>query len=346
MLINEDKFNMRARIRRNYRFKHDLRYRLITLWRRHPKKIMIATAVTAVVGFAIATQEDAKAVNIGYTDYKMIPVYEPVHPGNESMKVDYTYLKGKGHSMAIGRHFGIMLGMTPDAKNRTIMTDSAIVTWSESLKLQWNDKLNRKGGVQGATKAWAAKIIDAYAHGDRDTKSIGTFMRQVDTEIVKQRGKIDYGKLCSGLKIGQCSALYKVTSHIEAHNLVAYGMTELFAGQNGRFNYVALDTLLRNAGENYINSIPALYDDRLSRGLYQFTSGAVKRDDTGILGGATIADNYAGKTIPGSVSTLSATQAHRAAFMFATFNIAMMMRGMNEKDANTLASKCSMSDLT
>jgi hypothetical protein len=147
------------------------------------------------------------------------------------------------------------------------------------------------------------------------------------------------------VKDTSCGSYKKIMGRFNGQHIVAYGMTEIFPAQNGLYNFRALDTLLQHAGENYINSIPALGDTLLSRGIYQFTSHAVRRDNTAV-GGANFVDNHAGMKLPGSVLYLNGRDSHKAAFEFAAYNIGMLVRKLDKQELNTLVNKCSIDQLT
>lgn len=62
-------------------------------------------------------------------------------------------------------------------------------------------------------------------------------------------------------------------SHLNSNMLASYGITELFPAEtNPTLNVVFLDKMLQNAGEEFLNKIPALFDPYLSFGFFQLTS--------------------------------------------------------------------------
>ena len=114
-------------------------------------------------------------------------------------------------------------------------------------------------------------------------------------------------------------------------DLVAYGMTEIMPSAEGDLNVKILEILLRNAGSNYMFTIPALYDRMLSLGFYQFTSYAV---NSNAGAGASKMNAFLPKTIqiPGSVIALRNGEHHRAAYLFALDNLANLSKKTNEKE--------------
>jgi hypothetical protein len=262
--------------------------------------------------------------------------------GKEPVEVDFSYM-GKGSK--VGPMMGAYFGMSATKDRPAFVPDSATVNWADNVQMLWNKKLKFKN-VTPSTVKNAHLIVDGYANSPRDTKSLRQFVDQVDVIVDETHTSINYTTLCKSMKIAddKCGSFKKTMGRIQGKHIVAYGMTEIFPAHNGKYNLIALDTLLRNAGENYIDAIPALGDKLLSRGLYQFTSYAVRRDDH-LVGGANFVDNHAGMKLPGSVLYLEGRNSHKAAFEFATYNIGMLVRKLDDKGVKTLATKCSTEQL-
>jgi hypothetical protein len=118
---------------------------------------------------------------------------------------------------------------------------------------------------------------------------------------------------------------------INGRMLIAYANTELMPGDNGELNLDVMDMLLRCGGTRYVYSVPALYDDRVSFGPYQFTSYAIYDTPHEKRGASIVANAVTGEKIPGSVAQLRGRNHHRAAFLFAAANIADMVRKIPDK---------------
>ena len=235
-----------------------------------------------------------------------------------------------------------------DAKGNVlpvIIPASASINFADNLSRLWDRKL-KIANVSGATRNNADKIVLRYTNSFPDTKSATSFVAEIDGIAIGSHKAIDYAALCGNLHIApvQCQALRQVSGKIRGQHLAAYGMTELFPSQNGEFNYTLLDTLLKNAGENYIQSIPALGDTLLSVGFYQFTSYAVRHDATNVEG-ASVVSKVSSEKIPGSVMALEGSQHHQAAYYFAVYNMARLVQKLSVKDAHTFAG-CNMGGVT
>lgn len=262
--------------------------------------------------------------------------------GDETVSVDFSYM-AKGSK--VGPLMGAYFGMAASKERPAFVPDRADVNWGENVEKLWKKKLAIKN-VSPSTEKNAHIIVDRYNNSARDTKSLRQFVSQVDSIVEDTHTSVNYTTLCKSMKISasKCTGFKTVMGRVQGTHIVAYGMTEIFPAHNGSYNVVALDTLLRNAGENYIDSIPALGDGLLSKGMYQFTSYAVRRDGHAV-GGANFVDNHAGMKLPGSVLYLTGSDNHKAAFEFAAYNIGMLTRKLDDKGIRTLVTKCSMDQL-
>lgn len=350
----EESINQKLLVRRHMSTKNHIHYKVNSFKQRHFRALVLASVLAGAIGFTIFPHESAKgAVEVSDISLpKMIFVHGPFKPDNPKImgdyptKVDFSYVGGRSqnHGKLIGAPYGRLIGIYGSKSRPAFLPESHTVVWSDTLLDQWNQKL-RRPDVSPATRKWASSIVANYKNSPRDTKSIKTYVSQVDSAARQMHNSINYGQLCSKLKVSNCTALYKTMGRIDGRSLTAFGMTELFPSDKGEFNYVMMDTILRNAGENYIQSLPSMGDNLLSTGVYQWTSYAIRRDDSGKLGGVTIIDNFAGRHLSGSVVHLKQRDNHKATFAMATYNIAMAMRGMSDTDANRLANVCSSSGL-
>ncbi len=142
------------------------------------------------------------------------------------------------------------------------------------------------------------------------------------------------------MKNSEINLAKKISLSISGKDIVAYIMTELMPSANGSLNRTFLDFLLRNAGQEYIEGIPALSDRKCSFGCYQFTEYAVFSNKKESRGASVI--NLAlpkEKRIPGSVIYLRGSDHHKAAYLFAVYNICCLIRKLNQKEMAILESK-------
>lgn len=269
---------------------------------------------------------------------------DPTVPnGSEDTVIDFGKL---GKTSKVGPMMGAYFGVKSTKDRPAILPASMDVNWADNLQMLWNKKLSIRN-VTPATRKNADKIVSAYATQERDTKTIQAFVSEVGEIVRDTQASIDYPSLCDAMRINDtsCGSYKKIMGRFNGQHIVAYGMTEIFPAQNGLYNFRALDTLLQHAGENYLDSIPALGDVLLSKGFYQLTSHAVRRDDSGNLGGVTFVDNYAGMKLPGSVLYITGKDSHKAAFEFSAYNIGSLIKSLNSSELKILSNRCSQEQL-
>jgi hypothetical protein len=208
-----------------------------------------------------------------------------------------------------------------------LQIDWSDVDLTQNLRYMWERKVTTQP-VTPAVRKSVAKIITRYEQSEHRTTTLPAFTKRVDHIVNDARSNLDFTGLCARYRLSsdRCVRLQYLSGRITGRTLIAYGMTELFPSQDGETNRKMLDMMLRRAGEDYINSIPALGDKYLSMGFYQFTSFAVRHDADGVQG-ASVVSMFAGRDrkIAGSVMQLSGDDQHRAAFYFAVYNLAVLL---------------------
>lgn len=251
--------------------------------------------------------------------------------------VDMTSIAGR----KVGGLYADMLGV------KGAIPQHLQVDYGENLADMWFRKLDRKI-VSQATIDNAHKPIGFFLNNP-DKKSLNDFVLDAYTEIKLVREHLDWEGFCKreALEKVECAMLKKLSLQIRPIDLIAYGLTELMPSTEGKLNVKILDLLLRNAGANYVMTIPAMSDSLLSLGFYQFTSYALRHDEK--IAGASIVNLFLpkDKRLSGSVITLRGSEHHRAAYMFAIYNFALLCKKTNAKEFATLrlASKQKPDDL-
>lgn len=127
----------------------------------------------------------------------------------------------------------------------------------------------------------------------------------------------------------------EIVGKLDENHILSYGLTELMPSIDGKFNTNLLDFLLRNAGREYVEALPAMHDKKSSFGLYQFTSFALNdltKDGASKVNQA-LSNEY---KIPGSVNQLRRNDHHKAAYMFAIHNLFHVIGQLNETQIERL----------
>ena len=207
------------------------------------------------------------------------------------------------------------------------------VDYEAQLTKLWLRKLDRKN-VSEATVDNAHKPVELYKR-DKRKMNLKEFAANAEKEVSLVKAKLNFDTACTSYKLNasECKVWKDLAKDVRGLDLVAYGLTELMPSAEGDLNVKILDLLVRNAGSNYMFSIPALYDDMLSLGFYQFTSLAL-RDDGLVLEGASAMNRHLPKEfrVAGSVVNLYNGEHHRAAYLFALHNLAKLAKQTTQKE--------------
>jgi hypothetical protein len=215
--------------------------------------------------------------------------------------------------------------------DKTLVPDKITISPAENIKKLWAKKLDRRAGVTEVAKQAAILAEQKYRVGAAVEKiSFGEYVKSVDAHLSNLRVSIDFKALGKSLSLEgeDLHALKVAAKEIGGREIVAYSMTELLPGANGEYNAKFFDLILSNYGVEYLHWVPALYDEYTSFGPYQFTKFALY-DAGGVREGASKINQFVKDQkykIPGSVIKLEGRAHDRAAYMFALFNIAMLIQ--------------------
>ncbi len=246
----------------------------------------------------------------------------------QSVRVDLSSLPAKKLSDLYARFLGIPDGPVPRQAN---------IDFEKNLAHLWAGKIERTDSSD-STQANVERVL-AYYRANKNKMALKEFVRLADKEISLVKANIDWAKLCRIERLNgeRCQILRAISKGIVGKDIIAYGMTEIFPSPDGALNVAFLDLLLRQAGAEYVDSLPAIHDGYLSFGFYQFTSFAIYDASDEKRGASIVNRAVTGSArIPGSVIALRNGDHHRAAFMFAVHNIATLLRIANVKEVKNL----------
>lgn len=241
--------------------------------------------------------------------------------------VDLSPIENRNISDLYGEYLGLQ-GKVPN---------SARIDFERNLARLWTRKISRKDTTE--TTCVGGNNVIEYYHHNRTKTDIRSYVRAANREISFAKNRIDWATVCRLMKLDKerCTLLNEIVNNLVGKDLIAYGLTELMPAADGRFNIQYIDILLRHAGSEYVENLPALGDGMFSLGLYQITSLALFNDGKSRRGASVIneAVNKDAK-IPDSVTMLRGGQHHRAAFYFAIYNLAALIRRLDSKETATL----------
>ncbi|HRX63840.1 MAG TPA: hypothetical protein P5060_01915 [Candidatus Absconditabacterales bacterium] len=183
-------------------------------------------------------------------------------------------------------------------------------------------------------------VVKPYINGKvtKTQMSLDEFINLSEKTIRNTEKDIeDYN---GGLNPNKVKLLEIFKSNLSGKSIVAYAMTELCEDKvSGETNKQIFDLLLQNAGVEFLSLTPAIYDGKTSYGLYQFTEYALY-DHGGEERGASIVNKYVKNPedkIPGSVIDLTDRESQtKAAYMFATYNFAVALSKLSDKEVDAL----------
>lgn len=185
--------------------------------------------------------------------------------------------------------------------------------------------------------------VQEYIDSTPTYMTLEQYIDEADNSVHFIKDNLDWNKVgkLKGLNEHESKLLESIAKSLNGRDLLGYGLTELMPSQtDGKKNMAALDFLLRNAGREYVELIPAMGDKLTSHGTFQFTPYAIYNANGEVRGASII--NLAlppDKRIPDSVIKLRGNDHFKAAYMFATGNIAEMIKGLSRSRQSKLETK-------
>lgn len=243
-----------------------------------------------------------------------------------------TYATGKLEGKTLSDLYARYLGVS----NKTKIGNRITIDFQKNFSNMWQKKNARCGSA--VVKQASEKLVYEY---DKSSTPI-SFSEYKDhtgnvVEVLKKG--INWTKVKNIMRLSQKDAelVRDISLSFNGKDMTAYILAELMPSADGKLNVAMLDFILRNAGKEYIEGIPALYDSKTSFGPYQFTEYAVFSVRKDIRGASVINQAVtANQKIPGSVIRLRGDDHHRAAYLFAVYNLALMVKALNAHEKQEL----------
>lgn len=258
-------------------------------------------------------------------------------PTLEQPSASSEYPMGKLAGRNIGSLYAIYIGYEGKIPSRLK------INWPQRMEYMWTAKVTNSHNNR-VVRQTRDKLLPEFAHGEPKRMSLAAYLKVADGQADLLHKKLDWDKVGSMYFTRQGKVnkrkqrlLKNVAGQVRGNELIAYALTELMPGQNdGAFNRDFLDFLLRQGGREFVERIPALYDDRTSFGTYQFTSFALY-DVPGERRGASNVNQALPPMyrIPGSVMLLRENDHFKAAYLFAVHNLAVAIARLDDKQVHT-----------
>lgn len=299
-----------------------------------------AAAVGALAYHKLAPKHDPHSENRSHDTLR------PDERGPMRPRFDESFLdiEKKPRMYAMGRlagvKFGGLLSEYTIGEERRVRAEEGIDFKFQQASL-WRRKLEyvkkNNPDVYGRVQEAARYLFSSYDQ-DRSTKMpLLQYRDHTKTSLDSVRKDLHLDgitKLAAFNKLGhsQVQLLHRLEHEITANGLLAFALTEIMPteGSDARTGAAVLDFLLQHAGVEYVDRIPAVHDSRISVGIYQFTSDALYELGHERHGASLIQSIMPTRHIPASVLQLHGDQHHKAAYLFAVYNLAMFVRDFGE----------------
>lgn len=208
-----------------------------------------------------------------------------------------------------------------------------------NVRLHKSGKLRYSGFMSPAAEAAGKQMIEDYTHGNKGKTNFDSYLKHLERVVSEVKHKdLDWEKLVEILNLNKEQAEFfrKLAESISGKDIMAYSMTELMGSYDGELNEHYYAFILRNAGTRYLYSIPALSDGMASFGPYQLTSLAFWNDETNTEWGVARMNHAMKKNaVPVSMANVRGDDHHRAAYLYAIFNLGNLIRNLNSREFRT-----------
>ena len=221
------------------------------------------------------------------------------------------------------------------------------INFAMNLKKMWLAKRGIEDPENNVARKTALEIIGKFDQaniaGQVEKTTLAKYKKHVSGIVAELNRNMDWACFMKqpgrfSLDDSEIKMVKSIARTIKGRDLISYSLTELMPGRDGEIAGQMFQFLLENAGVEFLASIPAIYDDKTSMGMYQFTEYAVYDTPNEVRGASWVNRCLKSGQIPGSVSRLSSDDQHRAAWMFAVYNIAFGINKLkNEKQQKKAA---------
>lgn len=213
--------------------------------------------------------------------------------------------------------------------------DTTDIDFKYQLASMWKKKLTLMPVPEQQKKMYLEAIegiVASYNPEKSDDKGIEWYMQGTERAISECRTEIGWPAVARafGLNAEKLRTLLAWEKIIDGRSLTAYAMGELLPDGSGERNVRLFETLLETGGEEYISRIPALGDRYVSSGQYQFTKFALSDAGERPVGASLMNTLLARSMIPPNVVSLQGAEHHKAAYLFALYNLAQLVKKIPE----------------
>lgn len=211
------------------------------------------------------------------------------------------------------QYFGIENGVMPE---------ELTVNFPVQLIEMWTRK-NERSHNNPEVQAVSNALLDEYCSREPSPSSVEQFTAEAEFALSDVLAHINWDavRMLKTLSVEDMELVQRLVGKISGEYFTGLCMTELMPSKDGKVNRAALDLLLTQAGKEFIESVPALYDPLVSFGPYQFTAHALDAAGLEPVGASIINQALPISTrIPNTVAELRGSQHHTAAVLYVIEN--------------------------
>jgi hypothetical protein len=230
------------------------------------------------------------------------------------------YFTGTLQGQKFSGEFATDLGIPNGTKlGRTVLID-----FSKTLQTLWLNKPQKRN--KSEIQKLGQQLTAEYNTKEKTYTSIQAYSGHINDVINTIKANIDWDIVAKTrcLKPEDVTLVRKFTDSFDGFDLMSCAMTELMPSSDGKLNKDYLDFLLQNAGQEYIEMIPAAYDCEISFGNYQFTPVAY----TEVLKMSNAVRNL---NLPKDLTLLRGDGHHQAMYLFMLYNMCNFVKCLDKK---------------
>jgi hypothetical protein len=231
----------------------------------------------------------------------------------------------------LGDLFAVYTGISGE------VPEEVYINFSRNLDAMWARK--RKVARENlSVKLVGSELAREYRNKNAYNMTIGDYERHLNAVVVAMRKDINWEKVAviEGLDRREVNLVRKIVGSLNGRDLVAYSLTELMPGSDGDLNVAVFDFLLRNGGRRYVESIPAMFDRKVSFGPYQFTEYAWYENKGERRGGSRLNSALVHPLPHGSVGRIRSDEHHIVALLLLVDNLSWIINRLDGKEFGVL----------
>lgn len=247
--------------------------------------------------------------------------------GREKYEIKFGEIKINTNELAgkkLGGLYKHYLGLEDSIVPKILKVD-----FEKQLKTLWQMKEEKSGLTRPAEKT-RDNLFEEY-NKKRTGMDLEMYKNEATSSVENVYNNLNWEKAGKKFKLNEnkIDLLKEFAKEIKGSEILAYSLTELMPSDTGEINVKILDLLLKNAGREFVESIPAVYDHYTSFGPFQFTHYSIFNDGKKREGASKLAEFLNIDNFPSSVTNIRGNQNFEAAYLFAIYNLILLIKSLS-----------------